>query len=184
MTDLSDLAIRHAATKVRVIRPGVEPHTAIAVIRALLAMGWAPPAVGPPRANAGIEALLADAQRALTSAIQSCTALSQAHSDLIRTRDNLVVERNALLRRLTKRFDDHAEAVRLLEYALHLRMQGERAPGGDETWGVFDRDTEAFLRASMAPAGGYPPVGVPENTGKHPAESHETGTNTDRTERS
>lgn len=37
-------------------------------------------------------------------------------------------------------------SVELLEYALHLRMHGERAPGGDETWQQFDRNAEAFLR--------------------------------------
>lgn len=40
--DMSDLALRHAATKVRAIRPGVEPETALAVIRALLVLGWRP----------------------------------------------------------------------------------------------------------------------------------------------
>ena len=38
-------------------------------------------------------------------------------------------------------------AVRLLEYALHLRQHGERAPSGTETWAEFDRRAEAFLRA-------------------------------------
>jgi hypothetical protein len=38
------------------------------------------------------------------------------------------------------------EAVDLVKYALHLRMHGERAPGGDETWGEFDRRAEEFLR--------------------------------------
>lgn len=38
------------------------------------------------------------------------------------------------------------DAIRLLIYALHLRMHGERAPGGDETWSQFDRDAEAYLR--------------------------------------
>jgi hypothetical protein len=42
-----------------------------------------------------------------------------------------------------------AEAVRLLEYALHLRMHGERAPGGNETWREFDVRAEAFLRKTM-----------------------------------
>lgn len=37
-------------------------------------------------------------------------------------------------------------AVKLLEYALHLRRHGERAPGGTETWAQFDRDAETFLR--------------------------------------
>jgi hypothetical protein len=40
-----------------------------------------------------------------------------------------------------------AEADRLVAYALHLRMHGERAPGGNETWRQFDRDAEAYLRA-------------------------------------
>lgn len=38
------------------------------------------------------------------------------------------------------------EALELLDYAMHLRMHGERAPGGDETWAQFDRDAEMFLR--------------------------------------
>jgi hypothetical protein len=40
-----------------------------------------------------------------------------------------------------------SEAIKLLEYALHLRMYGERAPGGNETWAQWDRDAEVFLRA-------------------------------------
>ena len=40
-------------------------------------------------------------------------------------------------------------AVRLLEEALHLRMNGERAPGGNETWQDWDRKAEAFLRARL-----------------------------------
>src|SRR5258708_2203621 len=43
------------------------------------------------------------------------------------------------------------EAVRLLEEALHLRMNGERAPGGTETWATWDRDAEAFMRSLSAP---------------------------------
>lgn len=38
-------------------------------------------------------------------------------------------------------------AVKLLEYALHLRMYGECAPGGDETWLEWDARAEAFLRS-------------------------------------
>lgn len=37
-------------------------------------------------------------------------------------------------------------ARQLLEEALHLRMHGERAPGGDETWAGWDRKAEAYLR--------------------------------------
>lgn len=37
-------------------------------------------------------------------------------------------------------------ALRLLRYALQLRMYGERAPGGNETWKEFDQRCEALLR--------------------------------------
>lgn len=37
-----------------------------------------------------------------------------------------------------------AEAVRLLEYALNLRMYGE---GKGETWADFDASNERFLRS-------------------------------------
>lgn len=47
------------------------------------------------------------------------------------------------IQRLAER---EAEAAELLEYALNLRVCGERAPGGTETWREFDRRTEAFLR--------------------------------------
>jgi hypothetical protein len=39
------------------------------------------------------------------------------------------------------------EAIKLLEYAMHLRMHGECAPGGNETWREFDTRNETFLRA-------------------------------------
>lgn len=44
---------------------------------------------------------------------------------------------------------DLEDAVKLLEYALHLRMHGERAAGGAETWREFDQRCEAFLRKRM-----------------------------------
>jgi hypothetical protein len=34
-----------------------------------------------------------------------------------------------------------------VEYALQLRMYGERAPGGDETWAKWDSMAETTLRA-------------------------------------
>lgn len=37
-------------------------------------------------------------------------------------------------------------AVALLEEALHLRMNGEYAPGGKENWHDWDRKAETFLR--------------------------------------
>jgi hypothetical protein len=46
-----------------------------------------------------------------------------------------------------KQADERADAaVRLLEEAFHLRMNGERAPGGNETWRDWDRKCETFLR--------------------------------------
>lgn len=47
---------------------------------------------------------------------------------------------------------DEAEAAldranRLLRYALHLRINGENAPGGNETWQQFDRDCDEHLRS-------------------------------------
>jgi transcriptional regulator with XRE-family HTH domain len=38
------------------------------------------------------------------------------------------------------------EVVELLQYALHLRQYGERAPGGNETWREFDQRAEILLR--------------------------------------
>jgi hypothetical protein len=35
----------------------------------------------------------------------------------------------------------------LLEEALFLRMNGERAPGGNETWRDWDRRAEEYLRS-------------------------------------
>jgi len=41
------------------------------------------------------------------------------------------------------------KSVRMVaEYALHLRVNGECAPGGDESWAKFDRFAEAVLRAT------------------------------------
>ena len=42
---------------------------------------------------------------------------------------------------------ESATAVTLLGDAMHLRVNGERAPGGNETWPDWDRKAEAFLRA-------------------------------------
>lgn len=41
------------------------------------------------------------------------------------------------------------DAVQILEYGFHLRVHGENAPGGNETWREFDRRTEDFLRQLM-----------------------------------
>lgn len=57
------------------------------------------------------------------------------------------------------RRSERDEAVKLLEQALFLRMNGERPPGAPrddpeaETWRSWDRDAERFLR-SLLPAAG------------------------------
>lgn len=43
------------------------------------------------------------------------------------------------------------EALRLLEEALHIRMHGERAPGGTENWADWDTKAETFLRSLDVP---------------------------------
>ena len=62
-----------------------------------------------------------------------------------------VAEKNTRLLgdEITRLRVENATAVKLLEYALLLRMYGERAPGGDETWRQFDHDCELFLRARL-----------------------------------
>ncbi len=42
-------------------------------------------------------------------------------------------------------------AVALLEEALHLRMNGEYAPGGSENWHDWDSKAERFLRGLLPP---------------------------------
>jgi hypothetical protein len=43
------------------------------------------------------------------------------------------------------------EAVRLVEEAIHLRMHGERAPGGTENWRDWERAAEVFMRSLSGP---------------------------------
>lgn len=108
-----------------------------------------------------VSAALADAERRIATAIDVSASLrrrSQVLSVVEAQRDGL---------------------RRLVEYALRLRMYGECAPGGDETWGRFDRDAEEFLRALPAADECYSPVRVPENTGKHQGQSGETRTHSD-----
>jgi hypothetical protein len=59
---------------------------------------------------------------------------ASAHLDRLRQMTRVELGRNLI------------EALKLLEYAFHLRVHGERAPGGNETWAEFDRRCEAFLR--------------------------------------
>lgn len=67
------------------------------------------------------------------------------------TPDNRAAERSRIVGTLAGKSRGElgltlVEAVQLLNYAMHLRQYGERAPGGDETWQRFDRDAEALLR--------------------------------------
>jgi hypothetical protein len=45
-------------------------------------------------------------------------------------------------------------AIRLLEEAFHLHMNGEYALGGNETWRDWDRRCETFLRSLTPPPAG------------------------------
>lgn len=152
---------------------------------------------------------MATTEELLAEALEACSDLGKQFAAqtvvLIRARR----ERDAFARRLATLHREHEEASRLVGYALHLRMYGERAPGGDETWTAFDKAAEGYLRERypdpQAPVPGavfgaeagpewhhggscswperactghvtsYSPVQVPENTGKHPEESTETG---------
>lgn len=49
-----------------------------------------------------------------------------------------------------------ATARRLLEEALHLRANGERAPGGTETWQQWERKAEEYLRSQSGQAATRP----------------------------
>ena len=42
--------------------------------------------------------------------------------------------------------DNLDTAIRLIQEALHLCQNGERAPGGNETWADWGSKAEAFLR--------------------------------------
>jgi hypothetical protein len=43
--------------------------------------------------------------------------------------------------------ESESEAIALLEEALHIRQNGERAPGHTENWRDWDVKAERFLRA-------------------------------------
>ena len=71
-------------------------------------------------------------------------------------------QRNEALRRLDaaesalRQVREDRDALKAVaEYALHLRMYGERAPGGDETWSKWESMVERVLRAAdTAPESG------------------------------
>lgn len=50
--------------------------------------------------------------------------------------------------------EERARLRAVLEEALHLRMCGERAPGGSETWRDWDRKAEQVLRAGIGTGAG------------------------------
>lgn len=122
----------------------------------------------------------AQAERALIDANGHISGLRLERDDALAVASRAVRDKVALERHLEADHEDAKEATRLLNLALHLRMHGENAPGGTETWRQFDRECEHFLRWGVGgldvPQLGYPPVRVPENTGKHPEESAEIGT--------
>lgn len=139
-------------------------------------------------------AVLATLRTRLTRAVEAAELLGNAYVAVTvakgRAERKQAHAEQALIganRHISVDHEDAKEATRLLRYALHLRMNGENAPGGSETWAQFDRMAEHFLRQGgrmpdPGPAAGYSPVQVPENTGKHPRESGETGTDTDMAE--
>lgn len=51
--------------------------------------------------------------------------------------------------------------IALLEEALHLRMNGEYAPGGNENWHDWDLRAEVFLRGLLPPEAGDPATADP-----------------------
>lgn len=55
-------------------------------------------------------------------------------------------------------YEDDPPPVALLKEAMHLRMNGEYAPGGRENWPDWDAKTEAYLM-SLLPAETTPDVG-------------------------
>lgn len=106
-------------------------------------------------------------KKQLAEAHEACQELSMALAglgmDAARTERQLKASRlvNGHLRAAILSVQrERAAAVKLLEYALHLRMHGENAPGGTETWAQFDRDTEAFLRAQPVEAWNETPKGT------------------------
>ena len=142
--DISETALRFAATKVRSARPGVEPSVALAVIQALVVMGWRPPPVpGVPDSDRQVLDGIGDLERRLRGAVDACTDLSKDYAALIIAKDRLE-------RRLAARTQDLRRAVAVVQYAHHLRVHGERAPGGNETWEQFDRASEECLRAMLS----------------------------------
>lgn len=98
------------------------------------------------------EADIAAMRQRLREAVNTCT-------DLAMDQAVLILDNHRLRRLLNQSEKDcyaaqmqRREATSLLEYALHLRQHGEKAPGGSETWRQFDTRAEDFLRTHGAAA--------------------------------
>lgn len=84
----------------------------------------------------------------LTLAAETGAVLRSCPGDRDRLAGWLLAELSAMV---TAARAERDEAAALLERVLFLRMNGERAPGGDETWPPLDRDVERFLRSLLPP---------------------------------
>lgn len=110
------------------------------------------PAAASPADRSNAEPDIAAMRRRLKEAVGACTDLAMDQAVLILENHRLhrlLAEAN---RRPAILAFQRREAASLLEYALHLRMHGENAPGGSETWAEFDRKAEDFLRTHGAAA--------------------------------
>lgn len=96
--------------------------------------------------------LIEQARRDAEETVKAARLDAQRQSDLVDElrRHIAVMERN-LSRAAARQYTDGIRAERnllhaLVQEALHLRAAGECAPGGNETWGGWDRSAEATLR--------------------------------------
>lgn len=105
----------------------------------------ASPAPGAPRPTPHLDAVKRERDEALAAAAELGRTFAAQAEVLLRARR----ERDSLTRLLAVRFETQARATRLVELAMHLRMHGERAPGGNETWAEFDRMADQFLHACV-----------------------------------
>jgi hypothetical protein len=110
------------------------------------------PAAASPADRSAAEPDITAMRERLREAVNACTDLGMDQAVLILENHRL----NRLLREAENRPVMTAyqlrEATSLIEYALHLRMHGENAPGGSENWPEFDRKAEDFLRTHGAAA--------------------------------
>jgi hypothetical protein len=93
-----------------------------------------------------IEQLRAALSRAEQTFVSTTAVMARDHAAALRKHQERADRAEAELASL-RASDD--QAVKLLEYANHLRRYGERVQGGNETWGRFDRDCEAYLQGRL-----------------------------------